>query len=129
MDNNQLTQQEQIVAMVLDQYSAKKAKGIISVEFENGAATVVHQQINALNEKVDPIKVSFSSSDLKRSRLHRRQQRDQIELQIINLEEQLARFDLATEEIYAALEADVLEAEQKHQPSDPKKTERPKLEA
>ena len=121
MEQQQATP-EQIEAFVLTNYVAKKEKGIISVEFDAGAqkAVLIHKQYNSLQEEIDPIKLHYTSSALRLGQINRRKQRDEIEIRLIQLQEQLRQFDADSDTILGALEADVRAAEEKAQPSNPK---------
>lgn len=118
--------QEQINAFVFDGYEAKVAKGVIYFEFNEkiGKAMLMHKIFNALGEHVDTITKPYSSVEIERDVIARRAQRDQLELQMLNLREQLQNFDNATVAIQEHIATQVKALEQKHQPSNPQKAER-----
>lgn len=124
----QITKEQAIENYVLENYAAKKEKGIITHEYDsvNNVVKVIHKQTNNLEEAIEPIILTYRSSLIEFSINNRRNRRCQmeqeliaIEQQVLNKKEDIRQFDLATNAVFPELKADVLALEEKHQPSNP----------
>lgn len=92
---------------ILTDYAEKKKKGVITFETDGANIVLVHKQFDAFGTEIDPMKLPFTPGNLARIRIQRGQQRDQLEMQKIALEEQLNALDMQNSTLYAQLEADV----------------------
>lgn len=108
---DQNTREQQLQQFVFDDFKNKVTEGIIKFVKKEGKVFLSHRNLDSLQKVTEPILMEFSSTQLAKIRIARRRQRDDLELQLLALKDEIKRRDKEDEDIYAVLEPKIAELE------------------